>query len=395
MPALSCSLPSLIGWVVAATATGLAVMELRHRLRPRSPLLLEPGPWQVEGWADRILLSGRPTIRNPHNRMEVFVPAFQAHPSLLSMESVGGITLRVLVDPDHPDAQARSDGYWFSYIVKAGRQTAARITIEISGPHLDALQAAWVEMRWTAYGPFGRQCQRHGVVIPLNRGAVPRPQAWRACDGCHLLPVPTHLLGWLDDPMAVLRDYALPHLRSGDIITIGETPLAVMQGRYRHPAMVRPGALARLLCRVFHPTSSLATACGLQSLIDLVGPTRVSFAWIGGILLRLVGQRGGFYRLAGEQARLIDDLTGTLPPYDQTIVLGPADPQAQVDNLAACLGHPVAVVDVNDLGRVKLLASSRGCDDALLRRALATNPAGNADEGTPIVIVRPTPAGGG
>jgi hypothetical protein len=49
----------------------------------------------------------------------------------------------------------------------------------------------------------------------------------------------------------------------------------------------------------------------------------------------------------------------------------------------------VAVVDVNDLGRVKVLASSPGCDHALLMRALKPNPAGNANERTPLVLVRP------
>ena len=37
----------------------------------------------------------------------------------------------------------------------------------------------------------------------------------------------------------------------------------------------------------------------------------------------MFGVKGMFYRLAGEQARLIDDITGTTPPYDKSIVLGP------------------------------------------------------------------------
>lgn len=77
------------------------------------------------------------------------------------------------------------------------------------------------------------------------------------------------------------------------------------------------------------------------------------------------------------------------PPYDQTIVLGPDQPERTCRELAAELGVPVAVVDVNDLGRVKVLASSAGCDEALLQRALRPNPAGNANERTPLVVVRP------
>ncbi len=147
--------------------------------------------------------------------------------------------------------------------------------------------------------------------------------------------------------------------------------------------------LARQLCRGFHPTSSLATACGLQTLIDIVGPARVLCAWLVGSALKKLRINGVFYRLAGEQARLIDDVTGTTPPYDQTLVLGPEAPEAFCNRMATALGVAVAVVDVNDLGRVKVLASSRGCDEELLQRALRPNPAGNANERTPLVLVRP------
>ena len=86
---------------------------------------------------------------------------------------------------------------------------------------------------------------------------------------------------------------------------------------------------------------------------------------------------------------MIDDITGTTPPYDQTIVLGPDRSEAFCRDAAAALGVAVAIVDVNDLGRVKVLASSDGCDEELLVRALKPNPAGNANQRTPVVLVRP------
>lgn len=45
--------------------------------------------------------------------------------------------------------------------------------------------------------------------------------------------------------------------------------------------------------------------------------------------------------------------------------------------------------DVNDLKAVKILAASAGLPTAVLESALRDNPAGNADEQTPIVLVRP------
>ena len=374
----------------------LVVLELRHRLRPASPLRLRAEDFRVEAGGAGLTVSGMVTIHNPHQRMEVMVPEIELRPTLLGRGDLAGVTVSSRIEALHPDEESRPDGYWAAYIVKGRKSTSARIQISLSGApgqSLDQLlDTLWLEILWVNYGPFGRLHRRDGVLVPLQ---MPSPLAavdahWRDGDRCRVLPVGTHLLGVLDDPEAVLRRYAGELIQPGDVLTIGETPLAVMQGRYHHPATVQPSALARLLCRGFHPTSSLATACGLQSLIDVVGPAQVLGAWLIGLALKLVGSKGWFYRLAGDQARLIDDITGTTPPYDQTIVLGPQQPDAFCAAMARSLGVAVAVVDVNDLGRVKVLASSPGCDEALLERALRPNPAGNANERTPLVLVRPS-----
>jgi len=374
----------------------LVVLELRHRLRPASPLRLRAEDFRVEAGSDGLTVSGMVTIHNPHHRMEVMVPEIALRPTLLGRGDLAGVTVSSRIEALHPDEESRPDGYWAAYIVKGRKSTSARIQISLNGApgqSLDQLlDTLWLEILWVNYGPFGRLHRRDGVLVPLQQPTPIAPQSarWRDGDRCRVLPVGTHLLGVLDDPEAVLRRYAGDLIQPGDVLTIGETPLAVMQGRYHHPATVQPSALARLLCRGFHPTSSLATACGLQSLIDVVGPAQVLGAWLIGLALKLVGSKGWFYRLAGDQARLIDDITGTTPPYDQTIVLGPLQPAAFCAAMARSLGVAVAVVDVNDLGRVKVLASSPGCDEALLERALRPNPAGNANERTPLVLVRPS-----
>jgi len=390
--------PLIAVLLIAALVFALALLwlEARHRLRPASPLQLSSDGWKVKQKSDQmVVVKGRIRIHNPHPRMEVFVPELRLEPTLLGRGDLGGLTVTTAITPQHPDEQARPDGYWFAYIVKGRKSTAAELSVRISAPAgtdlRTLLDTLWLQIRWVHYGPFGRLERRDAVLVPLRRPAPAQPQSdrWRQGDRCQVLPIRTHLLGSLDDPAEVLRHYAGAVLQPGDVLTIGETPLAVMQGRYNHPANLEPSSLARLLCRVFHPTSSLATACGLQTLIDNVGPARVLCAWLVGTALKLVGSKGWFYRLAGEQARLIDDVTGTTPPYDQTIVLGPSHSQQVCRQLAAELGVAVAVVDVNDLGRVKVLASSPGCDEALLMRALRPNPAGNANERTPLVLVRP------
>ena len=86
---------------------------------------------------------------------------------------------------------------------------------------------------------------------------------------------------------------------------------------------MHPSRLARMACRLFRTTSSMATACGLQMLLDMVGPLRVLLAIVAGALGKLLRIPGMFYRVAGVQSRTCDDVTGTLPPYDQFLVGGP------------------------------------------------------------------------
>ena len=374
---------------------GVFWIEARHRLRPASPLKLRQLDWSVKSTGDDLELQGWIEITNSHARMEVMVPELKVNPVLIGSSNLNDVLVKTQITPHHPDEDTRADGYWPAYIVKGHKSTRIQVNVTLSGSPgaalADRVDTVWMDVNWVNYGPFGRLDRRQGVVVPLRRPAVLQPTKaeFHSGENCKVLPLKTHLLGPLDSTLEVLRDYAGELVQPGDILTIGETPVAVIQGRYTHPSMVEPTWIARLLCRVFHPTSSLATACGLQTLIDQVGPTRVILAWSIGLALKIIGLKGWFYRLAGNQARLIDDITGTTPPYDQTIVLGPQDPIRLCQDAADALGVSVAIVDVNDLGRVKVLASSSGCDEALLHRALRPNPAGNANERTPLVLVRP------
>ncbi|MBF2080613.1 MAG: F420-0:Gamma-glutamyl ligase [Synechococcales cyanobacterium T60_A2020_003] len=369
------------------------LIEHQYQRRPGNRLELTAGDWNLEVYEpNHYLLVGEMELVNLTKRLEIMVPEVSVEVTLLSKGSLDQITHQIRITPHHPDAPARPDGYWFGYIVKIGKTTKFEVALDIYGPNLNDLQAAWIRVRYVTYGPQGRIPKLRHVIVPLAfPAAADQPQRWRPTAKADVLPIKTHLLTHLDDPVEVVQRYVLPHSQPGDIVTIGETPIALMQGRFHHPTDVKPGWLAKRLCYYFMPTSSLATACGMQSLVDIVGAPRVFFAFVGGaIAKKLLGKPGMFYQLAGEQARLIDDVTGTLPPYDQFIVLGPHNPQQVVDRIQRETGLGAAIVDVNDLRAVKVLAASAGLNEAFLTDALISNPAGNADEQTPVVLIRPT-----
>ncbi|MEM0979700.1 MAG: F420-0:Gamma-glutamyl ligase [Cyanobacteria bacterium P01_H01_bin.58] len=382
-------------WLLVAIAAligiGLGVIEWQYRRRPGNRLVFAAGQWNLESYElDHYRIMGEPELINRTQSLEIMVPELTTETTLLGKERLADVQVNVTIQPKHPDADARPDGYWFAYIVKLRQRTQLKVQVDIAGPDLRSLKALWIKIHYVTYGPQGRIPKTGHVVVPLK---FPNPEdshSWRDTPQAQVLPIPTHLLTHLDTPVEVVKRYVAPHAKPGDVVTIGETPVAIMQGRWRHPTTVQPGWLARRLCYYFLPTSSLATACGLQTLVDLVGAWRVFFAFVGGALMKAILRRGGgFYQLAGEQARLIDDVTGTLPPYDQFIVLGPESPQTVVEEIRAATGLEAAIVDVNDLQAVKILAATKDVDAGVLTQALIDNPAGNADEQTPLVLIRP------
>ncbi|BBN01493.1 hypothetical protein MPTK1_2g07820 [Marchantia polymorpha subsp. ruderalis] len=390
------AVPSTYG---AENAQWLSTELQRLRTNQKSEgdgLLLTRGQWcWVLQDHDHYQFKGEMKFHNTTKRFELFIPEVSAKLQLLANVSLDSVTSSVKILPRHKGGNPppRPDGNWTAYITRAGESTTIEVLVDIvsnNGDSLTGLQTGVVEVEYISYGPHGRTRHMQHAVLPLHYPEVSSNKLiWRKAEGgAFVLPIHTHILSHLDDPLQVLRKYVLPHAKAGDVIAIGETPLAIMQGRFRHPQGVRPGVLARLACRLFHPTSSLATACGLQVLIDIAGRLRVVVAVVLAVIARVLGSRGMFYRVAGDQARLIDDVTGTLPPYDQFITLGPVRVQATVDALSRKTGFEVAVVDVNDLKRVQVLGASQGVSHRWLEAALRHNPAGNADEQTPIVLIR-------
>jgi hypothetical protein len=206
-----------------------------------------------------------------------------------------------------------------------------------------------------------------------------------------VIPLKTALLVPGDDIVEVAQealDTAGLRPQPDDILVICESPLAITQGRIIDIDDVHPGVPARVLCRLFDFDSSLCNPYAFQVAIDLAGLPRILLALLAAMPGRVLGRHGDFYRIAGRQVTWIDDIPGNLPPYTQDIVLGPDDPRGVACKVAEALGCGAAVVDANDLGRVEICGASPFIDHDVLVEAMRPNPQGNADERTPLVLVR-------
>ena len=205
--------------------------------------------------------------------------------------------------------------------------------------------------------------------------------------GLVAIPVRTRLIRRGDDLAELLRDALAGTARPGDVVAIAETAVAIAQGRFIGAETIRPSWLARTLARRAGALATVNQPESLQLVIDNVGWWRVCGAALAHVGGRAVGRRGVFYELLGEAVAAIDGYTGTLPPYQRAIVLGPAEPDRVSTELAAALGFHVAIVDANNLHRAKTLGASPQVVRAGVERALLDNPHGNGDEQTPLVVL--------
>lgn len=206
-------------------------------------------------------------------------------------------------------------------------------------------------------------------------------------EGLVAIPVRTRLIVAGDDLAALMREALHGLARPGDVVAVAETAVAIAQGRFIGAETIRPSRLARVLARRAGALATINQPESLQLVIDQVGAWRVFGAALLQVAGRAVGRRGVFYELLGEAIAAIDGYTGTLPPYERAIVLGPADPDRVATELAAALDLHVAIVDANDLRRAKTLGASPRVVREAVERALLGNPAGNGDEQTPLVIL--------
>ncbi len=207
-------------------------------------------------------------------------------------------------------------------------------------------------------------------------------------EGKQVLPIRTPLLVPGDDLYYVFGRYVKSHLKEGDILAVCESALAIMEGRVYYYEDIKPGFLATHLNKMFKMDSSLSSVYSLEMGIREVGTPRILFSVLMGALGKLIGRAGDFYLYAGRAVATIDDCTGTLPPFDKCVVMGPKNPKETVVRFKEKTGVDLAVVDVNDLGKVDVLAVSGENNKERVVAALKTNPQGNGNEQTPIALIR-------
>ena len=198
-----------------------------------------------------------------------------------------------------------------------------------------------------------------------------------------------------DDYIDFMREYALPEMQEGDIISISEKIIALCQKRIVYRKDIHPGFWAKLLCKFVRVTPAgpgAGTPYKMQLIIMICGLPRVLFAAACSAVTKLFGKKGVFYKVCGHDVDGIDGLIDYDISYKEYVdygILNPEDPNAVCQEIYDKLGIPCMLVDACDLSVSvlgKCSAITLGDDD--LAEIIRDNPAGQSDQCTPLILIR-------
>lgn len=208
------------------------------------------------------------------------------------------------------------------------------------------------------------------------------------------IPIRTRVVMPGDDLDAFILEYAKNAVQPGDLLFVTEKIVAITQGRSYKLDSIKPRKLALFLSKYVTRTP-YGIGLGMPETMEMAlrecGTPRILVAAAVSAVTKALGRKGDFYRIAGDKARAIDGPTsGTIPPYNHAVVLGPDRPREVAARLKSLLGGDlqVAVVDINDLGGNILGSTMDKAGEKRLVAILKDNPLGQGHESTPLGIVR-------
>ncbi len=207
--------------------------------------------------------------------------------------------------------------------------------------------------------------------------------------------IKTHFVEEGEDYVELFRKYVSPLYKSGDFVTVSEKVISMCQNNTVKMEDVHVGWWAKTLSK-FATSNEHGIAMDepykLQLAIDMKGLPLILWACVRHVFGRLVGKRGVFYEVVGQDVSGIDGFYShsSFDFYHTTAVLIPKDPNGVCKKIEDELGIATVIVDANDLN-VEVLGkapSLSAMTDAVLAESIFDNPAGQDDQLTPLILVR-------
>ncbi|MCA9381556.1 hypothetical protein KC678_04790 [Candidatus Dojkabacteria bacterium] len=216
------------------------------------------------------------------------------------------------------------------------------------------------------------------------------------------IPVETKFVEIDDSLVDVLDEFAKPKIENGDIMAVSCKIVSITTpGLTVHKDSVKISLLARIIVKFVKKWPNdigYSSPRKMQVAINRAGYGRIIFSIIGGLLMKLLGKPGYFYRLAGNQINAIDGFTvgyTSKPIFENYAFLPPRPYEAKniCNELEARYGVPVAIMDGNNIENNVMGMSNKlenMYSEEEWKQIMAGNPQGQEDDGnnTPVILVR-------
>lgn len=204
----------------------------------------------------------------------------------------------------------------------------------------------------------------------------------------------THFIEIGEDYVELVERYVRPLWQEGDLLAIAEKIVSLCQNNVIPKSEVKVTRLAKFLSRFATQHNSAGIGVGdvykMQYAIDLNGGPKVFFAAVCAGFGKLVGKKGIFYDMVGEEVRGLDGFyPDVFPVYGEYGIPLPKNPNGVCNEIKEKTGMSCMIIDANDFTRDILGKSDdvKFTDDQLCEM-IQDNPAGQDDQCTPFILIR-------
>lgn len=210
-------------------------------------------------------------------------------------------------------------------------------------------------------------------------------------------PVKTRLALIDEDLNKFIEEHIKGIYVEGDIFCLASKVVSICKGFYVKESDLKVGWLAKFLVRFVKKwphDPGFAIPQKIQLAMNIVGLPRFLFAMFGGVILKLFGKPGWFYRLAGHNIGAIDGFVPEMypEPLRGYGFLAPENSDEIAEEIEQKFNMPVALLDGNNVENIVLGMSQKLKQKFTKEKFLEIihgNPQGQTGN-TPILLVRET-----
>lgn len=196
-----------------------------------------------------------------------------------------------------------------------------------------------------------------------------------------------------DDIIEIFKEFVSPIYEEGDIVSCSEKIVSLCQGRVVHKKDIKLGFWAKFLSKFVNQTpagEAVGNPYKMQIAINICGLWKVLYAAGCAAIGKVFKKKGVFYKIVGQEVAGIDGFCNdAYDDYLEMGILNPKNPGKVCNEIKEKLGISVMIVDANDLGQ-EILGKSDDIELSVeeLKGLIKDNPAGQANQQTPIILIR-------